>query len=271
MVKIYLDAGHGGTDGGAGAGTYLEKDRTLQIASRLNQYLTTNFDVHVVMSRTTDKSLSLSQRTNHANSERADFLLSIHYNAFNGSARGYEDFTWNGIDSTNETENIRNAIHNEVVARVLNKYAIPNRGRKKANFHMIRESNMPACLVETLFVDNAADQRLIVNNDYITDIVTAYGEGLGKGLGLRRKLIPVSAPTAPTTGKLYRVQCGAFGVRRNAEALETRLKNKGYPAFITSSNGLYRVQCGAFGNIENARNLERRLRADGFPVFIYQS
>lgn len=270
MPKIYIDAGHGGIDGGAGRAPYLEKERNLQLANRLNQYLTTNFDCTVVMSRTTDRALSLDQRTDHANSVDADFLISIHFNSsVLPTARGYEDFTYINVTDGSTTERIRTAIHNEVVSRVLGKYSIPNRGRKRANFHMVRESNMPAVLVETLFVSNPNDQSLILNNNYMNDIVVAYGEGIAKGMGLRRIQRTTTAP-APTTGKLYRVQCGAFSVRANAEALETRLKRAGYPAFITTSNRLYRVQCGAFGSLANAKALESRLRSAGFPVFIYQ-
>ncbi len=273
MVKIFIDPGHGGVDGGAGRAPYLEKELVLTLSTRLRNYLQNNFEnVSIAMSRSADATLSLSDRTTAANRWGADFLISIHFNAFNGVARGYEDFVYSTIAAGSRTENIRIAIHNEVVSRVLNKYGIPNRGRKKANFHMVRESNMPAVLVETLFVDNAADQRLIANANFINDIVAAYGEGIARGMNLRRKAAPVSAPapTAPTTGTLYRVQCGAFSNRRNAEALEARLKRSGYPAFITSSNGLFRVQCGAFSSRENAERLESNLRKDGFPVYIYR-
>ena len=240
----------------------------MQLANRLNQYLTTNFECTVVQSRTTDKTLSLDQRTDHANSVDADFLISIHFNAsVLPSARGYEDFCYINTTDGSTSEKIRTAIHNEVINRVLKKYSIPNRGRKKANFHMVRESNMPAVLVETLFVSNEHDQSLILNNTYMNDIVVAYGEGIAKGMGLRRIQ---RVTTAPTTGKLYRVQCGSYSVRANADALLTRLKRAGYSPFIVTSKGLYKVQVGAFSNRENAERLESNLRKDGFPVYIYQ-
>lgn len=272
MTKtVFIDCGHGGTDGGAGTRPYLEKELVLTVGNRLNQYLTTNFDVKVVMSRTTDKTLSLDQRTDHANSIDADFLISVHFNAsVLPVARGYEDFCYINVTDGSTSEKIRTAIHNEVINRVLKKYSIPNRGRKKANFHMVRESNMPAVLVETLFVSNESDQSLIRNNTYMNDVVIAYGEGIAKGMGLPRKQRTTTAP-APTTGKLYRVQCGAYSVRANADALLTRLKRAGYSAFIVRSGSLYRVQCGAFGTLANAQALERRLRSDGFPVIVYQA
>src|SRR5690625_7648935 len=88
MTKIYIDAGHGGNDPGASGNGLKEKDLTLTIAKKVQAILKDYATVR--MSRTTDKTLSLTQRTNDANSWGADYFLSIHINAGGGTGRSEE-------------------------------------------------------------------------------------------------------------------------------------------------------------------------------------
>jgi len=81
MVKIYIDPGHGGNDPGAVANGLREKDLTLKIGLKLRDYLSGYENVQIRMSRTTDKTVSLSERTNDANKWGADLFVSIHINA----------------------------------------------------------------------------------------------------------------------------------------------------------------------------------------------
>lgn len=82
MVKIFIDPGHGGTDSGAAANGLSEKNITLQIAILLRDMLISDYDdVSVRLSRSIDQSVTLTQRTNAANSWGADYFVSIHINA----------------------------------------------------------------------------------------------------------------------------------------------------------------------------------------------
>src|SRR5699024_11444864 len=87
MVKIFIDPGHGGSDGGAAANGLKEKDVTLKIAKKIRSRLGNYEGVGTKMSRTTDKYISLTGRTNMANSWNADFFLSIHINAGGGDRK----------------------------------------------------------------------------------------------------------------------------------------------------------------------------------------
>ncbi|SDE59834.1 N-acetylmuramoyl-L-alanine amidase [Priestia aryabhattai B8W22] len=272
MVTVLLDPGHGGTDGGAGTAPYLEKTRNLELALKVRDYLLSTFTVNVIMSRTTDKTVSLDARTNLANQQHVDYFLSIHHNSGTPSARGFEDFTYINVNDTSTSDRIRAAIHTEVENRILNKYGLPNRGKKKANFHVLRESTMASTLLEIGFVSNISDQHLIANPAFYNDVAVAISEGVAKGLGLVRKKSTAATPS-PTTSPsktFYRVQVGAYKERTNAVAMQTRLKSAGFPTILSSSNGIHRVQIGAYGNKDNATAMERRLRSAGFPVFVYQ-
>ena len=79
MKKVVIDPGHGGTDPGATNGSYREKDFNLSISLKVRDYLLANYDVNVLMTRSTDKTMSLSERTQFANNNRGRlFLLHSH-------------------------------------------------------------------------------------------------------------------------------------------------------------------------------------------------
>lgn len=100
MVKIFIDPGHGGTDPGASANGLQEKQLTLQIALALRNILLNEYqNVTVQLSRTSDQTVSLTQRTNAANSWGADYFLSIHINA--GGGTGFEDYIYPGVGAQN--------------------------------------------------------------------------------------------------------------------------------------------------------------------------
>lgn len=182
MVKIFIDPGHGGTDPGAIGNDLREKDLTLKIAKHIQDYLK-GYNCSVKMSRTNDKTLSLAQRTNDANKWGADYFLSVHINA--GGGTGYEDYIYSGVSNSSKSAKIRNIVHAEV-AKVLKQYKVTNRGKKKANFHVVRESRMPAMLSETLFIDTSKDAKLLKDNKFLKDIGQAHAEGIVKAFGLKK-------------------------------------------------------------------------------------
>lgn len=187
MTKIFIDPGHGGTDPGAVGNGLREKDLTLDIAQRVSKYLNDNYTGHTIrMSRTTDKTLSLTQRTNAANSWGADYFLSIHINA--GGGTGYEDFIFNG-NVSNKTVSFRNIIHAEIT-KELSEWR--NRGKKSANFAVLRQSSMPASLTESGFIDTKADADKLKSSSFLNKIAKGHAEGLAKAFKLKKKVIKVS-------------------------------------------------------------------------------
>lgn len=266
MAKIYLDAGHGGTDPGATGNGLREKDLTLKIAKYTRDHLQANYDnASIRMSRTNDKTLSLSQRTKDANKWGADVFVSIHINAFNKKASGYEDFIHTRTQAS--TPKLQNAIHAEV-SKVFSRY--PNRGKKRANFHVLRESKMPAVLTECLFIDNPQDARFLKSDSNLKKIGEAHAKGIAKHLKLKKKATPKPRPsTNNSSGGLYYVQIGAFSKKANADALVKQAKREGYKdAYAKLEGGLYKVQLGAFSNKKNADNLAAQVKKDGFNVYV---
>ncbi len=180
MVKLFIDPGHGGTDPGAVGNGLQEKNLTLQIATRIKDILTLEYDnASIMMSRTGDQTVSLSERTNAANAWGADFYLSVHINA--GGGTGYEDYVYPGVGAPTTT--YQNNIH----AEVMNLVDFYDRGKKQANFHVLRETSMPALLTENGFIDNANDAAKLKSATFIENLARGHVNGIVKSFNLSKK------------------------------------------------------------------------------------
>lgn len=223
-MKVFIDAGHGGNDPGAIGCNLYEKDITLTISKRVQHHLQRH-GVTVIMSRTGDATVSLSQRSSLANSNNVDASISIHCNAFNGTAKGVETYSYG--TGVNEIR-LANCVHNSVIS---NKLYTLNRGVKQANLHMVREPQMAAILIETAFIDNYEDASLLKNRQ--EDFAIAIAKGILNYLGVSWKN-ETSTPTTSTNSDktLYIVSAGTFSSKANAENLVNKMKEKGYNCYI---------------------------------------
>jgi len=228
MVKIMLDAGHGGKDSGAVGNGLREKDLTLNIVKKIGNLLAEYEDVEVHYTRTDDRFLELSERAEIANRLKADYFISVHINA--GGGTGFESYIYNGnVDA--KTVAYQNVIHAEIMKVIGN---VTDRGKKRANYAVLRETHMPAILTENLFIDNANDAAKLKSEQFLLQVAHGHVQGIVKAFGLKKKAKPTPSQPQPKVSdkKLYRVQVGAFSDRKNAERLAEELKKKGYPAII---------------------------------------
>ncbi|WP_117169577.1 N-acetylmuramoyl-L-alanine amidase [Paraliobacillus sediminis] len=264
MPKIFIDPGHGGNDPGASSNGLVEKDVTLNIALKLEQILKNSYqDVTTRLSRTTDQTVSLTNRTNNANNWDADYYLSIHINA--GGGVGFESYIWNGkFASRSETERLRSAIHNEIVETV----GWRDRGKKEANFHVLRETAMPAMLTENGFIDNDTDAEEMKTPQWIEEVARGHASGIAKAFKLKED----SSAAEPDTSSFYRVVAGSFQSEKNAKQRRYVLNRHGYSSFIAvfkdQGETYYRVIVGSFQNRANAEERVNELNKLGFNSFI---
>nr|BDD45017.1 sporulation-specific N-acetylmuramoyl-L-alanine amidase [Bacillaceae bacterium] len=268
MAKVMFDYGHGGKDSGAiGHGIY-EKNVVLELGKMTKEEIEKRYEVKVIETRSGDQTRSLSYRSNLANKEKVDYFVSFHNNAFNGKAEGFETFVYNKLSDSSKTNKMRNVVHDEIM-KVLKKYGIKDRRKKKANYHVLRETNMSAMLIEYLFIDNARENKLLKNKTFLREVAVATANGIAKAMGLKAKAQPKPTPKPNTSsGTIYRVQVGAFKSKANAESLEKKVQAKGFDAFVKLVDGLYKVQVGAFGVKANAEKQKDRLKKAGFDAFI---
>lgn len=251
MALIVIDPGHGGIDSGAVSGIYKEKNMNLAIGLKLRDYLLGNYQVNVVMTRTTDTTVSLSQRAQLANAKNADYYCSVHVNA--GGGTGYESHIYNGpVNSF--TSKAQGTIHQTVIQALKQKYSIVDRGQKRSDFQVLRDTKMPAILLENLFIDNDKDLLLLRNSVFLGDLATATGKGLATALKLPLKL-------------LYKVIAGVFTDLKSAQERVKFLAAKGIQSFAASTTvsnrQVYSVQAGAYQNRANADDMLARLKQLG--------
>ncbi|MFL6557026.1 MAG: N-acetylmuramoyl-L-alanine amidase, partial [Bacillus sp. (in: firmicutes)] len=229
-MKLYLDPGHGGEDPGAQGNGLNEKDITLAIALKIRNIILNDYEnVQVKMSRTSDTTKSLAQRSKAANAWNADFFLAIHINSADSSAQGYEDFIYNGLSDSSKAAKYQKIIHAEVIK--VNQ--LKNRGQKKANFHVLRETNMPSLLTENGFISNKHDAALIKDVSWQQKVAQGHVNGIAKAFGLKHKATKETPKTSTTpktttsgTKTVYTVYVGSYKSKENAQDRAEELKKK---------------------------------------------
>jgi len=220
---IYLDSGHGGRDPGAVSGGRRESDDNLRLASVVRRDLQRQ-DLTVIMARESDVDMSLTARTNQANSAGADLFISLHRNAFtNSAANGTEVWIFTRPTAA-ET-----GLACEIMERLAEVGVQSNRGVKMGNFHVLRESCMPAVLIELGFITNTRDNELFDEN------LNAYSEAIVRGICAALGIEYAEAEAEKPQDTMYRIQVGAFRVRENAENFLLTVRGMGLEAFMIAS------------------------------------
>ena len=176
-MKVFIDPGHGGEDNGAAWGEkydYVEEDDLNLIISFLLHYelLLAGFEAR--LSRVTDRFLSLADRTEKANAWGADIFVSIHADAFHKkTAKGFSTHIY--PHSSPNTLILATWIQSELIKHFPDH---KNRSTKKSNFHVLRETMMPAVLIECEFISNPDTRRFLKEPSNQIELARAIGRGV---------------------------------------------------------------------------------------------
>jgi len=169
---VVIDPGHGGQDRGGIPGQRLaEKIYTLDTGLRLARILR-SMGIKVVMTRTDDTFISLSERTNIANQYRGTdaIFVSIHYNSGQREgAYGIETYYYNP-----RAYRLAALVHPRVTRAM---YSIDRRIRQRG-YWVLRRNRLPAILVECGFLTNGAEGRRVMDGDYREQTARAIAEGI---------------------------------------------------------------------------------------------
>ena len=221
-MKIVFNAGHGpDTLGKRSPDGMKEFEFNLAVVNYMRFEIEKYHDVQILFSHANTRDIPLNDRTNFANNEKADLYVSIHANAFTDTwsdAKGIETYVYTGFprDATELAEKVQK--------HLVKSTGREDRGVKEANFHELRETNMPAILCECGFMTHREESQLLRSDGYRKTCAIAIVNGIVEQYGLKKKDIPT---------KLYKVQVGAFEKRENAEQLLKDLQRQGYRGFIT--------------------------------------
>ena len=175
---IVLDAGHGGWDPGMVSGKVEEKHINLSIAKKLQTFLEQG-GATVIITRLDDSDLSTSKsgdmnaRRLIANTSHADIFVSIHQNAFGSTnVKGAQVFFFNESDNSQKLANMVQARLKEFVDAG-NKF----KAKANSNYFVLKQTEMPAVLVECGFLTNYNERQKLQNETYQDRI--AWGIYLG--------------------------------------------------------------------------------------------
>ena len=213
MKKVFLSAGHGGSDPGAVALGLKEKDINLQTMLACKEVLEKH-GIEVVCSRTTDENDPVKEEVKEANACDADLAFSIHANA--GGGDGFEAFcNPKNVDGVN-------------IAKLAEKYVKElgqnSRGVKNGmRLSFIKNTKTTAVLVESFFVDNDADNNIGDTAAEQKAFGVAYAKAILEHFGItyseEKEATQEKAETTETTNQK---QSLPYLVRITADSLNVR-------------------------------------------------
>jgi N-acetylmuramoyl-L-alanine amidase len=242
---VVLDPGHDKATAGKRSpdGSLLEYEFN-QVVVDLAEQILVKHGVKVVKTKTMDfscgsssasvQNADLTRRTNLANRLMADLFVSVHANAHTpwSSARGFEVFNYPGSKTGRAAAEL---VMKYVYPRLNSKFKVPNRGRKEANYAVVRETKMPAVLIEYEFFTNREGCALLKRADFrlecaigLSQMVLAH---FGKSTNIDSPTTPkpvASKPsvTVPSSGKTHTVVKGEtlWGISRDYNTTVTEIK-----------------------------------------------
>ncbi|MDQ7095557.1 N-acetylmuramoyl-L-alanine amidase [Desulfosporosinus sp. PR] len=188
-VTIVVDPGHGGPDTGAigPSGTY-EKNNTLAVGLNLANDLR-SAGARVILTRSTDVSPAtgtyselsdLQARTKLANDQKADLYISLHNDSFsNPSSSGTTTYYSSASSVASQSKALAASIQSELVKQI----GLPSRGVKDEPFYVIKNTKMPAVLVEIGFISNPNEEKLLGSADFQRKTALGIYQGVLKFKG----------------------------------------------------------------------------------------
>ncbi len=177
---IAVDPGHGGNDPGAiGPNGYSEAECCLDIGLRLRDLLE-SYNADVVMTRESDVTVGLHERANIANNAGADIFVSIHNNAFDGTAQGIETYYFEWLSPWSEAAQLADSVQSNLIDEIDS----PDRGVKTASFTVLSQTNMPAILTENMFIDNPHEEAKLMQASVRQRIAEAHLDGIAEYFGV---------------------------------------------------------------------------------------
>lgn len=177
--KIFIDPGHGGVQPGACKGKRKESDDVLRLSLKVAEYLKEQ-NCEVKLSRTANKTVSITARCKEANKWGADYFLSVHRNSGKSTATGNEIWVHS---KANEKTQYKASV---ILASLCKADSLKNRGVKKGavsytDYGVNKNTSMPSALLEVGFISNVSDNEVF--DSRLDDMALAIAKGTLKAVG----------------------------------------------------------------------------------------
>lgn len=242
--KVFIDAGHGGTDPGALGYGYRESDLNLQVAKKVESKLKSK-GIDVKMSRNSDIFYSLSERAEMANDYGADAFVSIHQNSAEAkSANGIETYY-------NRKKEEDRPLSNDIQKQVISQTGANNRGVKNAEFTVLVKSKMISALVECGFISNESEVKKLSDSSYQDKLATGIADGIEEYL---KSNVIIEESQITATGKV--VNADSLNVRKGPSIsfdIIGKLSGGDKVKVIGESNGWYKIEYnGTYGYVSGS-------------------
>jgi N-acetylmuramoyl-L-alanine amidase len=326
IKTVVIDAGHGGHDPGCHGAQNNEKEVCLSMALKLGALIKERYpDIKIIYTRSTDVFVELAERANIANRNNADLFICIHANAGSTTAYGSETYVL-GLHRTDaqqkvaERENASIALEDdkgakyrsydltpdgiialqfqlavfhrqsilfaEMIQKEFKRIGRYDRGVKQAGFLVLYKTTMPSVLIETAFLPNPTEEKLIgtaegqqkmaqsmfqafVNYKNATEGKTVVGGTTAQqnnndtrpAESSPPKPVEIPKETVKEQGLVFKVQ-----IETSNKAISTKSSHfKGLEIFEYQDNTLFKYCAGSFANdLQGAKNYKNELVQMGF-------
>ncbi|MCF8202098.1 MAG: N-acetylmuramoyl-L-alanine amidase [Crocinitomicaceae bacterium] len=327
IKTIVIDAGHGGHDPGCHGAQNNEKEVCLSMALKLGALIKERYpDIKIIYTRSTDVFVELAERANIANRNNADLFICIHANAGSTTAYGSETYVL-GLHRTDaqqkvaERENASIALEDdkgakyrsydltpdgiialqfqlavfhrqsilfaEMIQKEFKRIGRYDRGVKQAGFLVLYKTTMPSVLIETAFLPNPTEEKLIgtaegqqkmaqsmfqafVNYKNATEGKTVVGGTTtqqpsnenNQALNNTTKPVEIPKETPKEQGLVFKVQ-----IETSNKPIPVKSSHfNNLEIFEYQDNTLYKYCAGSFPNdLQAAKNYKNELIQKGFP------
>ena len=242
--KVFIDAGHGGTDPGALGYGYRESDLNLQVAKKVESKLKSK-GIDVKMSRSSDIFYSLSERAEMANDYGADAFVSIHQNSA-------KDKSANGIETYyNRNKEEDKPLSNDIQTQVISQTGANNRGVKNAEFTVLVKSKMISALVECGFITNESEVKKLSNPSYQDKLATGIADGIEEYL---KSNVIIEESQMAASGKV--INANSLNVRKGPSTsfdIIGTLNGGDEVKIVGKSNDWYKIEYnGVYGYVSGS-------------------
>ncbi|WP_411342850.1 N-acetylmuramoyl-L-alanine amidase [Paenibacillus sp. WLX1005] len=173
---VVIDAGHGDQDPGAIGSQTTEKKLNLALALKVEALLKQDPNIDVILTRSDDTFLELKERVKIAEKLGADVFVSIHANSSGSSAASGTETYYQRASS----KKLAQTIHKYFVAAT----GFKDRGVQYGNFHVIRETTMPAVLLEVGFISNKTEESKMMDTSKQDQVAASIVKGIKEYMGV---------------------------------------------------------------------------------------